>query len=142
MRIEFITQQDPIYILPFFEEFIRNYSSEFTIARISTCKTMGNRPRLQLLRELAALYRPWGLARLLGRVAASRLMGVVSLPKDAPRYFRLMQLCQSYGIECDAIGNPNAPQYVAETAARGCDLIVSVACPYILKKELLSLPPL
>src|SRR3954447_15160174 len=142
MRIEFITQQDPIYILPFFEEFIRNYSGEFTIARISLCKTMGNRPRLQLLRELAALYRPWGLTRLLGRVAASRSLGALPLPKGAPRYFGLMQLCRAYGIECGPIDNPNEPQYVAQTASRGCDLIISVACPYILKKNLLSVPPL
>jgi len=56
MRIEFLTQDDPLYILPFFDEFLRNYSSEFEVLQISCCPTMGKRSRLQLLRELAALY--------------------------------------------------------------------------------------
>ena len=34
MRIEFLTQDDPLYILPFFDEFLRNYSTEFEILQI------------------------------------------------------------------------------------------------------------
>ena len=51
MRIEFLTQEDPVYILPFFEEFIRDYGDSFEIARISCCPTMGNRSRRRLARE-------------------------------------------------------------------------------------------
>ena len=37
MKIEFLTQEDSLYVLPFFEEFLRHYASEFEISRISCC---------------------------------------------------------------------------------------------------------
>lgn len=142
MRIEFLTQQDPIYILPLFEEFIRNYSDESTIVRISCCDTMGSRPRRQLVRELMHLYGAFGFARLAGRILLSHLLGWIPLGRGAKRYFSLPQLCRAYGIEYGAISNPNAEEFVAGVVKRQCDLIVSIACPYILKRQLLSTPRL
>ena len=42
MKIEFLTQEDSLYILPFFEEFLKNYAGEFEITRISCCRAMGS----------------------------------------------------------------------------------------------------
>jgi methionyl-tRNA formyltransferase len=142
VRIEFLTQEDPIYILPFFEEFLRQNADAWTIEGISCCRTMGNRPRRKLLRELAQLYGPLGLARLLSRAATGRILGAVPLSPGKKRYFSLSQLCQAHNIAYRSIGSPNAPEFVRDVKARGCDLIVSVACPFILKKTLLDLPPL
>ena len=142
MRIEFLTQEDPIYILPLFEEFLREYAGRWEVARISCCPTMGSRPRLQLLRELTRLYGPSGMLRLGSRVILSRLLGKIPLGRGARQYFSLAQLCRAHGIECRSVGNPNSPDFIQGVAQRGSDLIVSVACPFILKKNLLDLPPL
>lgn len=142
MRIEFLTQEDPIYVLPLFEELFRRYSDEFDFVRVSSCRTMGSRPRLQLARELVTLYGAGGFSRLLARAAVARICGLLSLRKHAKKYFSLHQLCKSHGIEFRSIGNPNAPAFVGEVQHRECDLIISVACPYLLKKRILSVPPL
>jgi methionyl-tRNA formyltransferase len=142
MKIEFLTQQDPIYILPLFEEFIRKHSDESTIVRISCCDTMGSRSRAQLVRELLHLYGAFGFARLAGRILVSRLLGWVPLQRGAKRYFSLPQLCRAYGIEYGTVANPNSREFVADVVKRHCDLMISIACPYILKRELLSKPPL
>ena len=142
MRIEFLTQEDPIYILPLLEEFIREYAGEWDVVRISCCRVMGNRSRTKLVRELSQLYGVFGLARLVSRVALSRILGILPLGKGARRYFSLGQLCRAYNIERRSIANPNSPEFVKEVAERGCDLIVSVACPHILKAQLLELPRL
>lgn len=142
MRIEFLTQTDPIYILPLFEEFFRNYSQECEVTQISCCKTMGSRSRLQLVRELSGLYGVAGFARLLCRVAVSRVLGAIPLGKRASRYFSLPQLCRAYQVDCRSIDDPNSPEFLAEVAGRKSDLIISIACPYILKKQLLSMPRL
>src|SRR5260221_13759417 len=65
MKIEFLTQEDSLYILPFFEEFLCHCPAEFEITRISCCRAMGKRSRVQLLRELIWLYGTFGLGKLL-----------------------------------------------------------------------------
>lgn len=142
LRIEFITQDDPIYILPLFEEFVRHHSEEAEIISISCCKVMGRRSRRQLARELIELYGILGFVRLLGRVASSRVLGILPRRTSASSYLSLSQLCRAYHIEFHSIQNPNSPEFLAQAAARRSDLIVSVACPYILKQPLLAMPRL
>src|SRR3954452_19312206 len=98
MRIEFVTQDDPLYILPLFEEFFKTYSGRFTIARISSCPTMGSRSRQKMIRELSELYGGFGFARLAARVVLSRLLGIVKLGPAADRFFSLKQLCRAFGV--------------------------------------------
>lgn len=141
-RIEFVTQDDTLYILPFFVEFLRSYSDEFQITRISCCRTMGSRPRLKLLRELMLLYHPLGFATLASRVAAAKVLSLYPAGKRFGRYWSMRQLCRAYGVPFTRIGNPNEETYVRGLRDRSPDLLISVACPYILKKTVLSLPPM
>jgi methionyl-tRNA formyltransferase len=141
MKIEFLTQDDSLYVLPFFEEFVRHYTSEFEILQISTSPTMGRRSRRQMITELTQLYGLAGVARLTGRLAKSRLAGRLSKKAGADRYFTISQLCCAYGVPHVQIGNPNESEFVKAIYTRAPDLLVSVACPYILKEPLLSLAP-
>ena len=81
MRVEFLTQDDPLYILPFFDEFVRHYVSEFRILQIASSPVMGKRSRSQMIKELTKLYGPAGMARLTARLAGARILG--KLPKRA-----------------------------------------------------------
>lgn len=139
MRIEFLTQDDPLYILPFFEEFFRDHSSEFEIVQVSSCRTMGKRSRRKLLRELVCLYRPLGLVRVLARAGAARVLSLLPRGRSKSSYYSIGQLCRAYGVGYERIGNPNDAEFVQKMKSRGADLLVSVACPYILKEQLLSL---
>jgi methionyl-tRNA formyltransferase len=141
MRIEFLTQNDPLYVHPFFEEFVRNYASEFEILQISTSPMMGRRSRSQMAKELTQLYGLRGMARLVGRLAMARLGDKLPRKAGASRYFALSQLCRAYGIAQVQIGNPNDSEFVEATRRRKADLLVSVACPYILKEPLLRIAP-
>jgi len=141
MKIEFLTQNDPLYVLPFFDEFVRSYASEFEILHIATCPTMGKRSRVQMVKELTQLYGVMGMTRLVSRLAFSKLAGLLPRKSGASGYWTLAQLCRAYGIAYTRIGNPNAPEFVDSVRGRAPDLLVSVACPYILKEPLLSLAP-
>ena len=83
MKIEFLTQEDSLYILPFFEEFLRYYAGEFEITRISCCRAMGKRSRIQLLQELKWLYGVTGLGKLLLQAAKAKVFSL--LPKAGHR---------------------------------------------------------
>jgi methionyl-tRNA formyltransferase len=141
MRIEFLTQDDPLYVFAFFDEFIREYGSEFEIAHIATSPTMGKRSRVRMIRELTQLYGIVGMARLVTRLALAKVLGATRKGPGAKRYRTLQQLCRAYRIPSSSIGNPNAPEFVDSVRNRGTEILVSVACPYILKESLLKIAP-
>lgn len=142
MRLEFITQNDPLYILPFFEEFFRHYRNDFAIERVLVSRPMGGRSRRRLLLDLLMLYRPLGFLRLCYQLGLSRLLSTLPRTAKAARFFSLRQLCKAYGIPYEEIGNPNARDIVDQMRSRRPDALASVACPYILKGDLLSIPAL
>lgn len=141
MRVEFITEDD-LYVLPLFQEFFRNYASEFEIVSVSCCRVMGNRRRLKLVRDLIGLYGTVGFARLLGRHVASSFLSRLPRGANATRYHSIGQLCAAYGVPYVRLDNPNSPDFVDSVGLRAADLMISVACPYILKKHLLERPPM
>jgi methionyl-tRNA formyltransferase len=142
MRIEFLTDDNPIYVLPFFEEFFRHYASEFEIVQVSSSRPMGSRSRSHLLRQLLLLYGPLGLGRITVRWVAARTFGRLPRRRGAAHFSTLQQLCRAYAVPFQKIGNPNATALVTATKERGSDVVISVACPYILKEPLLTAPPL
>ena len=89
-----------------------------------------------MARELTALYGYWGFSRLLWRVAVARLLGFRQLERQANRFFSLAQLCRAFGVDYVTVDNPNSSDFVQGIKNRNSDLIVSVACPFILKKLL------
>jgi methionyl-tRNA formyltransferase len=141
MRIEFLTQDDPLYVLPFFDEFVRQYASEFDIIHIASSATMGKRPRWQMIKELTQLYGIKGMARLLIRLATAKAFGKLPRKAGASRFSTLTQLCRAYGIPHAQIGSPNAAEFVESVRRRASDLLISVACPYIVKEPLLTIAP-
>jgi len=142
MRIEFLTEEDSLYILPFFEEFVSRYAGQFEILQISCAPIMGSRPRRQLVRELMWLYGPVGLARLAARHLRSKILSHFPRRQGAGKYHSVEQICRAYGIPYAKITNPNSQQFTSAARERAADAIVSIACPYILKRPLLELPRL
>ena len=142
MKIEVLTMDDPLYVLPFFDEFFRQYSSEFDITNVWLCRTMGKRSRTQLVREMMGLYRPFGFLRLASRLAYHRAAATLPKRAGATRYFSIPQAARAYAIPCEKIGNPNSQAFVEAMRARQPDLVLSVACPYIVKDALLGIPRL
>lgn len=142
LRVDFLADDNPLYVLPFFEELLACYDGEFTIGRISLCRPMGRRSRRALLEQLTALYGRQGILVILTRLGWAKLMGLLPRRRGAKRYFSLMQLAKAYGIPCGHITNPNDEEFRRSLAERAPDVIVSVACPYILKAPVLGIPRL
>lgn len=142
MRIVFLTQDDPLYILPFFDEFFRQDLGDIEVSGIFSCKTMGDRSRRKLLGDLRCLYGTWGLTRLVLRMIACKGMALLPARRTAKHFYSVPQICRAFGIQHASIANPNREEYKSQIAELAPDLLVSIACPYILKAPLLELPPL
>lgn len=138
MRLEFLSQDDPVYLLSFFEEFVRSYAGEFEILQVGLCRTMGKRKRAKLARELLALYGVRGFAKLGLRSVEARTLSWLHKGPSAKTYCSIAQLCRACAIRCVPIENPNSSEYISDLKRRTPDYLISVACPYILRQELLS----
>lgn len=133
---------DPLYVLPFFDEFFRQELGEIEVLGIFSCKTMGDRGRIKMLRELHCLYGFGGLTRLLLRAFGAKMMAALPARRGMRKFHSIAQISRAFNIPHALIGNPNKEENKNRIAALAPDLLVSVACPYILKEKLLGLPPL
>jgi methionyl-tRNA formyltransferase len=136
MRIAFLTQEDPLYILPFFQSFFEQADARLTVVGIYACRSMGKRKRTKLLRELVGLYRIGGFLKLLALQIGARLQAAL-VPGSSSS---IRSLCTARQIHYQHIDDPNQQAIVSELAKQNIDVLVSIACPYILKQDLLSLP--
>lgn len=140
MRVTFVTQDDPIYIMPFFEAFLAQDLGDLKIASIFASRSMGTRSRTKLVRELLQLYGATGFVKLLGLQAWHRFASALSLGRGSGLCHSLSQLAESNRIPYRSIGNPNTAEHFGAIAAEEPEMLVSVACPFILKRRLLELP--
>jgi methionyl-tRNA formyltransferase len=141
VKIEFLTEDDSNYILPFFDEFVNRYGNEFRVQQISCCRAMGSRSRAKLARELLWLYGPYGFLRVAARSLFGHLMAIVPAGEKTVRPHSIAQLCRAHQIRYQRVKNPNSSEFVRGLRERAPDLLVSVACPYILKEPILQSTP-
>jgi methionyl-tRNA formyltransferase len=140
MRVTVLTQDDPLYILPFFETFLALDLRNIEITSIFACRSMGNRKRTKLIGELVRLFGIQGFFRLAGLQLWQRTASALRLGRMSGNCYALPELAKSRGIPYQRIGNPNSEQHYASIAATAPDVLVSVACPHLLKRKLLDLP--
>lgn len=140
MRVTFLIQDDPLYILPFFEGLLAGDLGGIEITSIFACRSMGGRKRTKILGELMRLYGLAGFARLAGLQLWKRSASALHVGRLTGSCYLLRELAETKGIRYRRIGTPNAAENLAAIAADNPDLLVSVACPYILKRAVLDLP--
>jgi methionyl-tRNA formyltransferase len=140
MRVTFLTQENPIYILPFFDSFFQQDLTSIEVTAVFACRSMGNRKRSKLLRELLTLYGLSGFTRLLGLQAWSKFSEKTGLSSIVGTTQSISQIAETHRIHYKRIDNPNTPDNVARISAQRPDVLVSVACPFVLKSPLLRLP--
>jgi methionyl-tRNA formyltransferase len=140
MRVTFLTQDDPLYILPFFQSLFAQDLTGIEIVSIFTCRSMGNRKRSKLLVELLQLYGAVGFTKLLGLQVWQRFAAALRLGFLSGGGHSLRQLAEARHVPCHRIGDPNESQYLQAISASRPDVVVSVACPFILNRQLLHLP--
>lgn len=131
LRVLFITEDDPLYVVRLFEVFFREYPREtLEICGITIDRPFHERPWKTLSRMLR-FYGPAGVVRLSARYLAAKL-----------RRRLIGRLASEQGIPLVPTSSVNAPEYVATVRRMAPDVIVSVAAPEIFRREILQVPRL
>lgn len=131
LRVFFVTEEDPLYVIRFFDVFFAEYPhDEIEILGITIDRPF-HEPIWRTIRRVRVLYGFWGFFRQGLRFAGARLRGrsIVSLAVSAK-------------VPIVTTRSVNEPEYIEHVSAIAPDVIVSVAAPEIFKPKLLSIPRL
>jgi methionyl-tRNA formyltransferase len=130
-RVLFITENDPLYVIRFFEVFFREYpTDEIEVCGITIDRPF-HEPIWKTFRRLFGLYGPTGVARMSMRLLRAKLSG-----------HSIARLASEKSIPVFSTHSVNAADYLEQVRRLKPDVIVSVAAPEIFRKELLCIPRL
>jgi len=131
LRILFITEDDPLYVINLFEVFFREYPSDTLEICGITIDRPFHEPPWKTLRRMLGLYGLLGVARVSLRFLRAKLSGR-----------SIARLARERSVPLYPATSVNAPEYVQQVRRLAPDLVVSVAAPEIFRKELLRAPRL
>jgi methionyl-tRNA formyltransferase len=130
LRVLFITEDDPLYVIEFFDSFLATYPRErLEVAGITVSRAF-NESRLATGRRVLRLYGVVDFARLAARFAAAKLRGR-----------SIESLARRSSIPLLPAESVNDPEYIGRVRELAPDVIVSVAAPEIFGAELLESAP-
>jgi methionyl-tRNA formyltransferase len=131
LRLLFVTEDDPLYVVRFFEVFLAEYpKDEIEIVGVSIENAFGESLG-KTARRIWRLYGPFDFVRLGARYVRAKARGV-SIPSLAARYGLPLVPCESV----------NAPEYIERVRRLAPDVIASVAAPEIFRAQILAVPRL
>lgn len=131
LRVLFVTEDDPLYVIRFFDIFFAEYPrEELEICGITIDRAF-HEPMWKTLGRMHGFYGPWGAFRQGLRFIDARLRGR-----------SIASLARSAGVPLVRARSVNQLEYIAQVRAIAPDVIVSVAAPEVFKPELLDVPRL
>ncbi len=130
MRVFIITEDDPLYVIQFFDSFFPSIPSSIEILGI-TVSAPFQESLLSTACRMYGFYGPLDFTRLCLRFALVKM-----------RRRSIARLARDAGIPVIDTTSVNGIDYLQRVRDLSPDVIVSVAAPEIFREELLSIPPL
>ncbi len=128
-RVLFVTEDDPLYVIRFFDVFLAEYPrDELEIVGITIAEAF-HEPIRKTAWRMFRFYGPVDFARLAGRFAGAKLRGR-----------SIAALARKSDIPVLPTSSVNDAAYLERVAALRPDVIVSVAAPEIFRKDILAIP--
>lgn len=129
LRVLFVTEDDPLYVIRFFDIFFTEYPREKLEICGITIDRPFHEPMSKTLGRMHSFYGPWGTFRQGLRFIDAQLRGR-----------SIASLARSAGVPLVLARSVNQPEYIDQVRAIAPDVIVSVAAPEVFKPELLEVP--
>lgn len=128
LRVLLITEDDPLYVVKFFEVFFAEYPRDRLEIVGITISEAFHEPIWRTASRMLSFYGPVDFARLCLRFASVKARG-----------YNIARLAREAGVPLVETASVNDPAYVAKVKDQlAPDVIVSVAAPEIFKKGILG----
>ena len=135
VRVVAVTQSDPFFTARFFEAFLGEGASDrLELMEIVLLRDF-NDSKAALVRRVLKLYGPVDFMRLLGRYVTAAVSDRVGRPRS------LDAVAARYGVPLVRLASINDASYLRTLAARGVDVLLSVAAPEIFRRPALTAVP-
>jgi methionyl-tRNA formyltransferase len=129
LRVHFITEDDPLYVVEFFDAFLSAYPrAEIEVIGISI-QAAFNESRAATARRVLRFYGPVSFARLSARLGLRKFRGR-----------SIAHLARAKGIPLVPTASVNDTDFVDRLKSVEPDVIVSVAAPEIFREQILRVP--
>lgn len=130
MTIVFLTTDDPIYLPAFYESVLAEWADR--TAEVAIVPPLyRNQTKLAAARRYYDTFGLDGVRGLVSRILSAKV-----------RRRSISSICARYGVKASLVADVNAPEFLDHLRRIGADVLVSVSCPQIFKRDLIDLPAL
>ncbi|MCZ6699402.1 MAG: formyltransferase family protein [Planctomycetota bacterium] len=141
MNIVFLTADEPIYLPAVFAELLKHRAGD-TKAVFTVPSRYGHDSTLRMATRYTAAFGVWNLFRLAQRTLKAKLYDALGVARKNGRFHSVAACAAEYKVRTERLRNVNDKAFLDRLREMNTDLIVSVSCPQIFRKDLINLPPL
>jgi methionyl-tRNA formyltransferase len=129
LRVHVITEDDPLYVIRFFDVFLSEYPRDAIDVVGITIARPFRESSIATARRMMRFYGAFEFARVVGQFAAAKA-----------RRRSIASLARRHGVPVVPTPSVNEADFVRRLAEEDLDVILSVAAPEIFRPPLLSVP--
>lgn len=141
MNIVFLTADEPIYLPSFFAQLLEHRAGD-TKAVFTVPSRYGQDSSLRMAKRYTAAFGVWNLLRLARRTCQAKLYDALGVGRSNGRFHSVATCAAEYGVLTERVPNVNDKAFLDRLREMNTELVVSVSCPQIFRKDLINLPPL
>jgi methionyl-tRNA formyltransferase len=130
MNISFLTTEDPLYLPRFFEIVLPVLARPHRVRVFSVPPLYKNQSSAQAAKRYFATFGAAAAVQLTTRLLGAKLTGE-----------SIKSVCRREGVVYESTSDVNAPEFLERLRLEQAELLVSVSCPQIFRRELIELPP-
>jgi methionyl-tRNA formyltransferase len=134
MHVYVLTQEDAFYIPRLLDQLLEARRDVVAIGVVP------GELRAAHARRYWRLMGPRAFTLQLANLAAHRALGVAGHLLPLARSYSVADAARRHQVPLERVPIVNAPAFVASLRARAVDLLVSIACPQILHRDILNVP--
>jgi methionyl-tRNA formyltransferase len=138
VKVLIVTQTAPLYLGWFIHDLVQNLqeTKDVELQGVVAFSPIFKKSTFEEAKARLALYGPWNFLKLMGAILAGKVLSPFIAPHKT--FSRLEPVLKHHGLPLFRYARPNDVALLKQLEE--ADLMVSIACPKILSKEIFQLP--
>jgi methionyl-tRNA formyltransferase len=137
MRLVIITQNAPVYLPTFLDQFLKKVVSKHNIVNFVVLSSKHKRTFFQVFRERADYYGAVGFVQMSLYILYQKALSLFLYSRNK---YSVKQVLKKYSLNLLQISSINSQEFIRYIKEKEIELVVSIASPTIFKGELLQAP--